>query len=177
MTDISEYGKALFLLTEECGATEAVYSEVNTVYSLLEKTGEYAKLLDTPAVSAEEKCALIEEAFGSFNENLVNLIKLLSDKHLIFRFADVYTEFTRLYDESRGIERVVAISAVALTNQQLGTLSEKLARQTGKRIVIKNEIDPSLLGGVKLRYLGMQLDGSVKARLDSFEAGLKNLTI
>ena len=177
MIDAKEYGRALFLITEECGTTERTYAEVEAISSLLSRNPEYTRLLDTPAVAAEEKCAIIEEAFGSFDINLVNLVKLLSDKHLIFRFADVHNEYGRLYDESRGIERVVAVSAVALSDAQLSSLKAALAKKTGKRIIITNEIDPSLLGGMKLRYLGMQLDGSVKARLDSFAKGLKNLTI
>lgn len=177
MTDIREYGRALFLITEEDRTTEVARTEVSAVYEAISKNPDYAKLLDTPAVLAEEKCRLIDEAFGSFNKNLVNLIKLLSDKHLIYRFSDVYGEYMRLYDEARGIERVSAISAVPLTEQQIKTLRQKLERQTGKKIIISNEIDESLLGGMKLRYLGMQLDGSVKARLDAFAESLKNLTI
>lgn len=177
MTDIREYGRALFLITEENRTTEDTRPEVLAVYDALSANADYAKLLDTPAVLAEEKCGLIDEAFGSFDKNLVNLIKLLSDKHLIYRFKDVYNEYLRLYDQTRGIERVSAISAVPLTDKQLKALKAKLERQTGKRIVINNEIDKSLLGGMKLRYLGMQLDGSVKARLDAFAESLKNFTI
>lgn len=177
MIDAKEYGRALFLITEECGTTEAVLSEVNAVYAVLSKNPEYVRLLDTPAVTREEKSALVDEAFGSLEVNLKNLVKLLSDKHLAFRFADVKEEYSRLYDESRGIERVVAVSAVALTDAQMSSLRAVLTKKTGKKIIITNEIDPKILGGMKLRYLGMQLDGSVKARLDSFEKSLKNLTI
>ena len=46
-----------------------------------------------------------------------------------------------------------------------------------KTIILTNTVDPSILGGVKLRYLGVQLDGSVKTRLDKFEDALKNTVI
>ena len=45
------------------------------------------------------------------------------------------------------------------------------------RIIVKNTVSPEILGGVKLRYSGIQLDGSVKTRLDKFEASLKNTVI
>ena len=49
---------------------------------------------------------------------------------------------------------------------------KKLEGITGKKVIIKNVIDKSTLGGVMLRYGGVQLDGSVKTRLDKFEQAL-----
>ena len=48
---------------------------------------------------------------------------------------------------------------------------------TGKKIILKNTVKPEILGGVMLRYSGIQLDGSVKARLDGFAKSLKNLNL
>ena len=79
--------------------------------------------------------------------------------------------------EARGIIRAEAISAIPLTEEQRKKLAEKLARITGKQIVIENKVDPSLLGGIKLRYMGIQRDGSVKARLDGFARTLGEAVI
>ena len=86
-------------------------------------------------------------------------------------------EFSALYDKSRGIEHVEAVTAVAMTDAQISKMAEKLSAMTGKTVVIKNTVAPEILGGVKLRYSGTQLDGSVKTRLDSFEKSLKNTVI
>ena len=76
-----------------------------------------------------------------------------------------------------GIERVEAISAVSLTDAQRDSLVKKLTDMTGKRIILTNKVRPEILGGVILRYSGIQLDGSVKARLDTFSESLKNLNL
>ena len=89
----------------------------------------------------------------------------------------MFDTYEELYDSARGIERVEAITAVALTEAQLTALTKRLNAMTGKRAVIKNTVDPTILGGVKLRYQGKQLDGSVKTRLDKFEAALKSTVI
>ena len=44
-------------------------------------------------------------------------------------------------------------------------------------IIIENKVDPSILGGMKLRYMGIQRDGSVKASLESFAAALGETVI
>ena len=177
MTGGNEYGKALFLLTEECGTTDTALTDITAADEIFKNNPEYVKLLDTPSVTKAEKLALTDEAFSSFDENVRNLIKILCEKRLIFTFSEVKKAYSALYNESRGIECVEAVTAVPMTDTQLSRMAEKLASMTGKKIIIKNTVTPEILGGVKLRYSGKQLDGSVKTRLDKFEQSLKNTVI
>ena len=177
MTDAMEYGKALFLITEEDGKSDNVLSDVQTAERVLKLNPEYVKLLDSPALSSEERVGLADEAFRGLDEMLSNLIKILTKKRLMHIFADVAKTFYDLYDESRGIVRVEAVSVIPFSEQQQEAIKAKLSAGLNKTIVIKNIVDPSILGGMKLRYSGVQLDGSVKTRLDKFEDALKNTVI
>ena len=177
MTYENEYGKALFMLSEEIGSTERVLSDVKTVCEALLQNPDYVKLLDTPAVVKAEKLALIDEAFSAVDEHVRNLLKILCEKRMSVTFSDVGKTFCACYDRSRGIEHVEAVTAVAMNERQLTAMREKLAALTGKTIIITNKISPEILGGVKLRYEGKQLDDSVRTRLEKFEAGLKNTVI
>ena len=77
MNGAKEYAKALFLLTEEEGTTEAVLEELSAIAGIMKENPEYSRLLDTPALSKEERLSLIDEALSSFNLMLKNLIKIL----------------------------------------------------------------------------------------------------
>ena len=177
MAILNDYGKALFMLTEERGTTEAVLSEVAMAEELFSKNLDYVRLLDTPALSKAERLRLVDEAFASFDEDLKSLIKILCEKHSVNEFSNVRKSYFSLYDTSRGIEHVEAVTAIPMTEEQMARMSEKLARETGKKIILKNTVFPEILGGVKLRYSGVQLDGSVRTRLEKFEASLKNTVI
>ena len=177
MKDAREYGRALFLITEEDSASDKVLAEVKTAECVFKANPDYVKLLDTPALTRDEKLSLIDGAFGTLSEILVNLIKILCERHSVHTFFGVARAYAVLYNEARGIEEVEAVSAVAMTDSQISRLSEKLSSMTGKKITLKNTVDPSILGGVKLRYSGIQLDGSVKTRLDKFSESLKNTVI
>ena len=48
---------------------------------------------------------------------------------------------------------------------------------TEKKIVLKERIDASIMGGLVVRYGTQQLDGSLKSRLDSFEKMLSDTII
>lgn len=177
MINAREYASALFSLTEELGTTERVREEISGVISLFSENPEYAKLLDTPAISKEERIKLIDEAFSTLDTNLVNFMKILSERREAHSISTAAKEYLALYDASRGIERVTAVTAVPMTEAQISAMTEKLEKMTGKKIIITNTLEPAMLGGVKIRYSGKQLDGSLKTRLDDFEARLKNIVL
>lgn len=177
MIDAREYGKALFLLSEEEGTTELALGDIRLVKEAMSKHPAYETLLDTPALPVETKLGLIEEAFADIDANVKNLLKILCEKHATHDMPKVADVFEALYDEARGNLRVEAITAIPMTKKQLGALQNKLELQTGKHIFIENIVDASILGGVTLRYGGVQIDGSVKARLESLEKSLKGLVV
>ena len=177
MIDAREYGKALFLLSEEEGTTELALGDIRLVKEAMSKHPTYETLLDTPALPVETKLGLIDEAFATINANVKNLLKILCEKHATHDMPKVASVFEALYDEARGNLRVEAITAIPMTKKQLSAMQNKLELQTGKHIFIENIVDASILGGVTLRYGGVQIDGSVKARLESLEKSLKGLVV
>lgn len=174
MTGARDYAKALFMLTEELGTTETAKNDVSVCRAAFTENPQYLTLTDTPALPLSEKLTLIDEAFSGVDTSVSNLIKILCEKHSVHIFPEIAKEFLALYNDARGICTAEVISAVALTDSQLEAIREKLGAMTGKTIVLNNKIDKEVLGGIKLRYMGIQLDGSLKSRLDSIEKGLKN---
>lgn len=175
--DAKNFGDALFMLAEELEQTEEIKVDIDTLCTSIEQNPDYLKLLDNPAISREERVDLVGKAFGMLNKNLVNLVKILAERRLVYLVDKIRYAYSSAYDISRGIERVEAISTIPLTSAQLEKLQTKLAKMTGKQIIVENTIDPSILGGMKLRYMGVQIDGSVKTKLDKFEQSLKDLVI
>ena len=94
------------------------------------------------------------------------------------RYApEISRGFNVLFDESHGILRVEAISAVALTEEEARKIKERLEKKCGKTVILTNTVSPEILGGVKLRYSGTQLDGSLKTRLETLKANLKSVIV
>ncbi len=177
MTGREEYGRALFLLAEEEGETERIKEELSVLMNALKEDPDYTSLLDTPALTKAERLTLIDEALGSFCENLKNLIKILAEARCAHLLPYVSASFTELYYESRGILPAEAVTAIKLTGGQIKSITEKLEAKTGKKVLLQNKVDPKVLGGVILRYSDTQLDGSVKTRLDKFEEALSEVIV
>ena len=43
---------------------------------------------------------------------------------------------------------------------------------TGKTVELENRVDPDLIGGIRLRYGGVQLDDTIQARLETLRKAL-----
>ena len=177
MINPKEYGYALFMLADEDGVIEDAYRDVVCLNEVLRGTPEYFKLLDTPAVNKDERDSLIDEALLQFNVNLINLVKMLADSHKAHLLPKALEGFFEAYDEKMGIIRADAISARPLDEGEKEHLRTSLERKTKKTVIIKNTVDPTLLGGMKIRYMGREIDGTLKTRLEKFENSLKNTVI
>ncbi len=174
MIAAEEYGRALFTLAKEEGedAVKAYHQTLEQIDNLLRTQPEYQKLLDTPAIGTEEKLGLIDKAFGECEQNILNFIKILCEKHALYRLHDCFLAYRKLFREEYAITEASCVTAHPMTEEQKTALCEKLCRVTGKEVLLTCRVDPSLVGGIVLLVDGKQLDGSVKARLDSFRKSL-----
>lgn len=173
-----QFARAMFELATESGEYETVREELHLVEDVLKENPTYKTLLDTPAVVCEEKLALVEEAFASLSsENVKNLLKLLTERRECHIFSSIVRQFDALVDEALGILRVEAVTAFAMTDVQKNALSEKLTKLTHKTIVLSNTINPEVLGGVLLRYGEVQLDGTLKSRLDALSESIGSVIV
>ncbi len=177
MIDAAGYGKALFQLAQETGADERVRQELELVRRALRQEPSYITLLDTPAVPKEEKLSLVREAFGGMEGNLLNFLCILCEKRSMYALPACADAFDRCYDEAHDILRATAVTAVPMTDAQKAALTQRLSEMTGKQAVVTNELDSTLLGGITLRYGGVQLDGSIQSRLEQLRRSLRETIV
>lgn len=172
MIAAEEYGRALYALAQEDGAVDAYLRTLEQIDDLLREQPAYKKLLDTPAIPTEEKLGLIDEAFGECEKNILNFMKILCEKHALFRLHDCVRAYVKLYQEEHAVSEATCITAQPITEAQKSALIRRLSDMTGKQVALTCQVDPSLIGGIVLLVDGKQLDGSVRTRLDTFRQGL-----
>ncbi len=168
-----EYGRALFELAYEENLTDEVLTSLDLAQQLLSENPDYSKLLSEPALSRETRTQLIDEAFGGgLQPYVVNFMKILCEKSALDMLPACSRAYLELLYRARGIMPVTASSASALTEEQKTALAQKLNKITGKKILLTNVVDKSLIGGIKVSYDGTELDGSVAGRLSAVRKAL-----
>ena len=178
MTGAVVYGQGLYALAKEESLEEAILQELDLLKAAFAEEPDFLKLLSSANVPKEERLEIIDSSFrGKAQPYVLNFLKLLTEKGYIVRFTDCCEAYRNQYNEDRGILQVRAVSAVALTEGQRRQLAEKLTAITGKTIDLVCKEDKSVLGGIRLSYGGVQVDGTVQNRLQIMERQLKNTVL
>lgn len=160
-----EYGDAIYALAGEEDCLDPVLEGLELAVEVFRDNPGYLTLVQNPALSKEERLGLLDQAFEGAHPYVKNLLKLLCERSALSLCPGCLEQLRALVYAQRGILPVEVISAVPLSPGQQEALRQRLAAKTGKTILLKEKLDPTVLGGVKLRYEGKELDGTAAGRL------------
>lgn len=172
------YGQALYSLAASEGLSKDILEQLQVLSAGFAQEPKFVQLLSAPNISKAERCQIIDESFRNVvHPYVLNFLKILTEKGYVRQFAQCVEAYCQQYNEDNGIIPVRAVTAIALSDEHLKKLKAKLEQITGKRVELENQIEPDCLGGVRLDYEGMRLDGTVQARLDTIRNLLKNTVL
>lgn len=161
------YAKALLALAEAQNAVETVQAELDGLYHALADDGEALAMLVNPCISPSAKLAALAQL--AKHVELLDLthhfVRRLVEARRIAALGDICSVFRALARERAGALDVQVTSARPIPDAQRDALQQALEARTGKRIVMAVDIDPTLLGGARVRIGNLLLDGSAHARL------------
>lgn len=179
MTEVaSVYGEALYDLAKAEGLSGDILGQIAALDVSFRQEPDFLRLLQTPNLSKQERCEIIDKSFqGKLHPYVLNFLKLLTEKGRMGHFSGCVEAYRQHYNLDNNILPVTAVTAVPLTKEQAERLSAKLSNITGKTIDLANRIDPAIMGGVRLDYDGKRLEDTVLHRLESIGALLKNTVL
>ena len=160
------YGDALFDVAKESGKLDEVHEQLGEFADALAENRELQIFLFSPYFSSAEKRDGIRRVISGGNEELVNFLELLAEKHrmpAIFRIRQAFDELWA--KENRRLE-VRLVSAVPLDSAVVQRVGDEIERKTDMKIDLESEVDEDILGGLVLRVGNMVLDASLRAKLE-----------
>ncbi len=172
------YSLALFEAVNEDKEEEleATRKQLNSVNEIAKSCDGFQKLMDSPAVSLEEKLGVLKEAFeGKVSRYLYNFLCLVTEEKRWDRFDKITSAFSALCNEKLGIAEITVTTAFPLDEGQREKIKKKMAEITGKKIEMSEKTDSSLVGGIVVDYGDTRMDGSVKTRLENLKESLSQL--
>lgn len=170
----SVYGEALYCLACEEESAQKIFQQLNILERCFREEPDFPRLLDNFGLSRAERLQILDDCFcGRVEKNLLNLLKLLTQKGYMRHFSACVDAFRALYNRDQGILPVTAVSAVSMTKEQMQKLTQTLEKRTKKRILLTAAVDSSVLGGMRLDFDGRRIDGTLSHRLDEMRNILK----
>lgn len=133
------------------------------------------EFLSSPRISAEARKEALRGALeGRVPDLFLRFVMVVVEKRRQRLLADIAAEYRTLVDEQMGRVRV----QVAISHEPDEALREEITRALGKRlgrtVVPTFTVDPSLLGGMVVRYGEEILDGSVRTAAENLGRRLKS---
>ena len=160
------YAQAIVSLAHREGVVEPVLNDLAAVWQLLERESAFARLLENPEVSVEEKRVFLDKLLkGRVASLALHLLHLLLWKGRLRLLPFILVEARQLRDRVEGISRGIVRSARPLPHETLATLRQRLERRLGTRVVLTPVVDPALIGGLSVQLDHLVFDGSVRRKL------------
>jgi len=171
----ARYAQALFELADEAGVLAAVEADMKGLKGLLVESADLRRLIASPAFTAGDKgngLAAVAEKAGA-HDITGKFIGILAANNRVSALPAVITAFERLAAEKRGAVAAEVTTAVKLTLAQQKGVAAALRQALGKDPEITTRVDPSILGGLKVKVGSRLFDSSLKSRLDHLKFALK----
>ena len=157
------YARAVFELAQQDGEVEAWQRRLEEISELFGDE-QVAAVLRNPTIATEERERLIV-ASRVLAKEATNLARLLVESGRVGEAGAIAEEFQLLSDEAFGRVRATATTAVALTSADRDRIQRELSQQLSKDVNLSVDVDPRILGGLRLQIGDHVIDASVAARL------------
>lgn len=173
-SEIAErYASALFSLARENHTVKEKKETAENLLSALEENDDLLLFLRAVKVTPEEKKDTIDKIFQDvLDHDMRSFLKLLVDKDRTYYTLEILKSFIDLCDEDMGIARAEVDSARPLSEEDLNRIREVLEKKSGKTIVLKNRIDPSLIAGIKVKLGYNVTDATMKRQIENMKETL-----
>jgi F-type H+-transporting ATPase subunit delta len=161
------YADALISAAEKEGGVDPVLEELAELETnVLNAYPRFADLLASPRVSTAHKDQVLTEVLGKDASSLVlRFLRVLNRHERLGMLSVVAREARAIWDERNRRIPVQVRAAVPLDEQQLQTLTDRLAALTGATPILLVSTDPDLIGGLVVQVGDHRYDASVKSRL------------
>jgi F-type H+-transporting ATPase subunit delta len=160
------YAQALLALAEKANDPTGWGAMITDVAGAVRREPTLRRFLESPRVSASEKNAVLARAFQDrLPRLLVRFLQLLVHNRRQMLIPGIAREYMSLLDAAEGRVHAEVTVARALGAGDERALAAQLSRAIGKTVVPHLTVDPSILGGIVVRYGDTLMDGSVRRRL------------
>ena len=162
--------KKLYELTEREGETLQVETEIFSFLHLLKYNFELKTTLEDVRISRKFKKRLLSKILKDFSKSTSSIIGLLIDERKLSELYNLSHGFSLLIAEKKKHLLGEFITAIKVPDKYKNKAEKILTDRYGRKILLKQKINPSILGGFVIKILnGKIIDASLKQKLESLK--------
>lgn len=162
----SVYARSLFEVAKENDKLDVIHEQLSQFADAIDENRELQVYFFSPYFSSQEKSEGIDKVIENGDEHFVRFLELLAERHRLPAVFRIRREFDRLWAEENKQLPVTITSAVELDEDTVKDLGKKIEDQTGQTIDLTANVDPDLIGGLRMQVGNMVYDATIRGRLE-----------
>ncbi|WP_295767784.1 ATP synthase F1 subunit delta [uncultured Mucilaginibacter sp.] len=170
ITVASRYAKSLIDLAEEKNNLEAIKQDMTFFVETLKANTQLQAVLRNPIISHDKKLKVLQGIFsGKVDVATDAFFKIMVDKSRAELLYPTAGEFINQYNLKKNIVTATVTSATALSEANRLQIINEVKALAGGEVILKEKVDPALIGGFVLKVGDRQIDTSVATSLKNLK--------
>lgn len=170
----TSYAKALYEVAKSEQIEKQVYTQLAAAAEGLSSEAETLNWLNDQSVKKEKRVEVVRAIFkGKTHLELFNMLQLLAERNRLKFIGQIAEAYQRLIDTENKVMRGEVKSAVELSTEARKKIETQVAKVTGKQVILKYIIDPTVIGGLVAKVGSYTFDDSLESHLRRLNEELK----
>ncbi|ACF07007.1 F0F1 ATP synthase subunit delta [Metamycoplasma arthritidis] len=166
---IYNWSFALFDLANDEGILKELTADVVKVIKVLKRNKRYLEILNSYNVDLDVKFQKIDEAFSGNNIHLINFIKLAAKAAVAKFLIQILVRFVEISNQKLNVKYGTIFTTIALDEVKVKEFESKISKKLNAKVILKNEIDPSLIAGIKIKIDDYVVENSISGYLNELK--------
>jgi len=163
-----DLAKALFNVSEKNNVLEQVKSALVFLNDIAKNNGQFRVFIQSKKIEGGQKAGMLNSILGESGHPLVNeLVSYLHGSKALKELKDISYLFDSMYRKGNNVLQVKGIVAKEISDLQIQSLKASLDALFGKQTELSLDVDPAIIGGIKLRIENTFLDASIQNQLQT----------
>ena len=164
---VERYAEAFVEYNSKAGGIDGTVREFKNLRKVIRDNPRFLRFLDNPGITEQEKFDFLDVTLkNSFSEEMRNFLKILVEKKRMGALVEI-TDYIRVKYSHGDVMDALIKTSYPMDTDLLKKLKEKLEAKFNKKLNVYLELDPTLLGGVKVTVKNTVLDGSLRHYLEA----------
>jgi len=166
------YARALFDAAKDAGRVEPVRDELATFVEAVDEVPELRSLIRNPELDPLTKANALDAVLAEADELLRNFVRVVTQKGRAAQLDEIAREYEALVAADEQILSVELTTAYELSDEEAAAIVQQIEQASGRRVEAARTVDPNLIGGLVLKAGSLEVDSSVRGRLDRLRRDL-----
>ena len=170
---IETLARVLFELATASDVVDAVDADLVSVVKAVRGHVDLHQALTDTSLTAEKKRDIMRDIFGeSAAPETLAIVTLMVERGMTDQLGELARRFSEVAEAERGVVVAEVTTAIELDDALRAKLVKQIAAAVGRPVTLRERVDGTILGGIRINVAGRVLDGTVSSQLDGVRQAL-----